>query len=152
MLCPAFGLITFFTRKYLNNTKYSSDFMILNFAIKIIGWVGYIYASSLWMLYAIQILFAIGEALGSTSYALLYSLNLTKGDYATDWGLDKSVNSFHVSSRSFYGVNCAYFVLLSYNHHDMHIHLEYSIRVAIKSLFNKGKHYVGYFLKSARRL
>ena len=53
--------------------------MILNFGIKIIGWVGYIYVSTLWSLYAIQILFAIGEAIGTPSYDLLYSINLTKG-------------------------------------------------------------------------
>jgi hypothetical protein len=99
----AFGLITFFARKYLNNTKYSSNFMILNFAIKIIGWFGYLYASALWCLYAIQILFAIGEALGTTSYDLLYSINLTKGDYATDWGLDKSVNAFITAAGAFVG-------------------------------------------------
>lgn len=99
----AFGLITLFARKHLNNTKYSSDFMILNFAIKIIGWIGYIYASALWSLYAIQILFAIGEALGSTSYELLYSINLTEGDYATDWGLDKSVNAFITAAGAFLG-------------------------------------------------
>ena len=75
----------------------------MNFAIKIIGWIGYIYASALWSLYAIQILFAIGEALGSTSYELLYSINLTEGDYATDWGLDKSVNAFITAAGAFLG-------------------------------------------------
>ena len=99
----AYGLITFFARKYLNNTEYSSNFMILNFCIKIIGWIGYIYVSELWSLYAIQILFAIGEAIGTPSYDLLYSINLTEGDYATDWGLDKSVNAFITAAGAFIG-------------------------------------------------
>lgn len=99
----AYGFIAYFARTYLNNRDYSSNCMILNFGIKIIGWVGYIYASALWNLYAIQILFAIGEAIGTPSYDLLYSINLTEGDYATDWGLDKSVTAFITAAGAFAG-------------------------------------------------
>ena len=99
----SFGILTFFIRKHLNNKKFSVNYMILNYIIRIVGWVGYIFAFSIWHLYALQLLFAIGESFGTPSYDLLYSINLTKGKFASDWGLDKSITAFITAGGAFSG-------------------------------------------------
>lgn len=53
---------------------------------RLIGWLGYFFATSFWHLYILQIILAAGEALGSPAFNAIYSEHLDKGKYVKQWG------------------------------------------------------------------
>ena len=66
------GFLVYLISKYENNLKYADYFLISSFLMRALGWGSYIFATSLWHLYAIQIFLALGEAFGTPSYNSLF--------------------------------------------------------------------------------
>ncbi|MFH1510274.1 MAG: hypothetical protein ABIF10_01175 [Candidatus Woesearchaeota archaeon] len=104
-----YGLLTLVLSRFLNKKRLALHFMTANFCFRIAGWVCYLFADSVWQIYGIQLIFAVGEALGTPCYDLLYSSNLTRGRYASDWGLDKGVTAFVSAVGAFAGGIVVYF-------------------------------------------
>ena len=97
------GILAFLISKYENHEEYADYFLIAGFFIRLIGWIAYYFSTQLWHLYLIQIIMAVGESLGSPSFNLIYSRFLTKGEYASDWGLNTTVTSLIVGFASLFG-------------------------------------------------
>ena len=97
------GILTFILSRYENHIEYADYFLIAVFFFRMIGWIAYYFSTQLWHLYLIQIIMAIGEALGSPSYNVIYSRFLTKGKYGSDWGLNTSITSFVIGFASLFG-------------------------------------------------
>ncbi|NTV24109.1 MAG: MFS transporter [Nanoarchaeota archaeon] len=97
------GLLTFFISRFENHKEHADYFLIAGFMCRALGWLSYIFADSLWQLYAIQLLMALGEALGTPAYNLIYSSYLTKGEYATDWGASSALSSIITAGAAFTG-------------------------------------------------
>lgn len=97
------GFLTIFISRFENHKKYADYFLIVGFAFRIIGWFGYIFASSLLHLYLIQIFMALGESFGTPSFNFIYSSYLTKGEIAHDWGINSGINYIIMGAASFLG-------------------------------------------------
>ncbi|MEK6888781.1 MAG: MFS transporter [Nanoarchaeota archaeon] len=97
------GVFIFIFSRYENNLKYANYFLIGGFIIRAIGWSAYIFASTLTHLYSIQIILAVGAAMGSPSYSSLYTRYLTKKHYASDWGIDLSIGAIIAGIAAFSG-------------------------------------------------
>ncbi|MFH1175014.1 MAG: MFS transporter [archaeon] len=97
------GLFVLFIRKFENNLKKTSKYLILGFFLRALGWVGYLFAARLWHLYVIQIVLALGEAFGTPAYRSLFSNYLDKGQYSSEWGLDIFFTCIITSIAAFAG-------------------------------------------------
>jgi len=97
------GFLVYLISKYENNLKYADYFLISSFLMRALGWGSYIFATSLWHLYAIQIFLALGEAFGTPSYNSLFSKYLDKGKFASEWGLQTTINSSLMGGAAFIG-------------------------------------------------
>ncbi len=98
------GIFALLFTKVKNRSSYSGLFLILGFLFRAIGWLGYIFATSIWHLYLIQLLLAAGEAFGTPAYNHLYSSFLDKMQHGSEWNISTSINSFIVGTASFVGV------------------------------------------------
>ena len=127
------GILTLFISKYENHKEYADYFLILGFICRAIGWLGYIFATSVIHLYLIQLVMALGELFGTPSFNLIYSSFLTKGKFASEWGINKSLNSFLMAGASFLGgiIWIQHFIL--YN--DGIIFCKYSIALKFRTYF-----------------
>lgn len=99
----AVGILTFIFSRYENHKEYADYFLILGFLCRTIGWIGYMFSMKLWHLYAIQLLMALGESFGTPSYNFIYSRFLTKGKFASDWGVNTSISSFIIGIAALLG-------------------------------------------------
>ena len=63
------------------------------YAFRIMAWIGYIFANSLWHLYLLQIILAIGESVGTVSFNAIYSEHLEKSKAIKQWGAWSSVST-----------------------------------------------------------
>ena len=99
----SYGIAVLILSRFENRKDYALQFIIIGIALRIAGWVGYIFAGELWHLYAIQIIFALGQAAGSPSYNNLYSSYLTRGKFASDWGVDHGVSALITGSGALAG-------------------------------------------------
>jgi len=97
------GILVFLISRFENNLKYADYFLIGGFLFRAFGWIGYIFANQIWQIYAIQILLAMGVAFGSPSYGFLYSKYLDRGYFASEWGLNLSINSFIIGGAAILG-------------------------------------------------
>lgn len=97
------GILTLIISRYENHKKYADYFLILGFLFRAFGWLSYLFVERLWQLYLIQIIMAFGEAFGTPTFNFLYSSHLTKGEIATDWGINSAINAFIIGTASFIG-------------------------------------------------
>lgn len=73
------------------------------YALRIIAWTGYFLSNAIWQLYALQIVLAIGEALGTPAFNAMYSENLKKGRYVKEWGLSSGLGSIMSGVAALFG-------------------------------------------------
>ncbi|MFH1173621.1 MAG: MFS transporter [archaeon] len=97
------GVFVFFISRYENHLKYADYFLVAGFLMRVVGWTGYLFASSLWHIYAIQLFLALGEAFGTPSYNSLFSWYLDKTKFASEWGMNQAINSFIMGAAAFIG-------------------------------------------------
>ncbi len=97
------AILTFTISKFENRRQYADYFLILGFFCRTAGWFSYIFASSLFHLYLIQLLMALGESFGTPSFDFLYTSFLTRGHIASEWGSDISLNALITAVASLAG-------------------------------------------------
>lgn len=103
------GAFTYLISKYEDHSKYIGHFITLGFIFRATGWFWYIFASSIWQLFLIQVLLALGEGFGTPAYNSLFSRYLDRGKFASEWGLNTSVNSVIMGLASFAGGIVVYY-------------------------------------------
>ncbi|MFH2020177.1 MAG: MFS transporter [archaeon] len=97
------GILILIISRFENHKEFADYFLIIGFLFRAVGWFGYYYATTLWHLYAVQLFMALGESFGTPSYNLLYSNFLTKGEFASDWGVNSAISSFIMALASLAG-------------------------------------------------
>lgn len=97
------GVLTIAISKFEDHKKYADNFLIAGFAFRILGWTGYMFSTSVLHLYLVQILMAVGEALGTPSFNMIYTAFLTKGEIAYDWGMNTGLTHIVTGIASFIG-------------------------------------------------
>ena len=80
------GVLIFFLSKWEDKIKHQEKILVLARLLTFIGITGYLFVQSPIHLFLVQIILGFSEALGNPAYSSLYSKNLTKGKFASQWG------------------------------------------------------------------
>lgn len=87
------GILTAIFSRHGDKIKEKEYLVAGGYVFRIVAWIGYIFASSLWHLYVLQIVLAIGEAIGTTAFNAIYSEHLNKDRRIKQWGAWSSSNT-----------------------------------------------------------
>ena len=87
------GVLTIIISRYGDRIKEKEYLVAGGYIFRIIAWTGYIFASSLWHLYLLQIALAIGESIGTVSFNAIYSEHIDGDKSIKQWGAWHSSNT-----------------------------------------------------------
>lgn len=68
--------------------------VVLGYLVMGVGFLLYIWVSSIWFLLAVQVLIGFGEAIYNPAFDALYSQHLEPGKTSTEWGAWEATNYF----------------------------------------------------------
>ncbi|MBD3319118.1 MFS transporter [Candidatus Woesearchaeota archaeon] len=81
------GVLIFFISRWEDKVKHQEKLVVLGYAIASCGFLGYLFVSKPWHLIIVQVIFGVGEAIGTPAYDGLYSSHLDHGKFISQWGL-----------------------------------------------------------------
>lgn len=87
----AAGILIFLISRWEDRVKHQEKLIIAGYVLSCLGYLGYIFVQSPFQLFAIQIVFGVGEAIGTPAYDGLYSRFLDKGKFISEWGVWESL-------------------------------------------------------------
>jgi len=97
------GILTFILSRFGDSIKEKEYLIAGGYFFRLIAWVGCFFVNSLWHLYFLQIILAMGEALGNPAYNAIYSEHLDRGHYVKQWGISTSSNAILIGIAAFTG-------------------------------------------------
>jgi MFS family permease len=97
------GILIYFLGKWEDKIKHKENILIISRFLTIFGTAGYLLIQTPIHLFAVQIVLGISAALITPAFDGLYSKNLTKGKYASQWGLWESMYSITVGVAAIIG-------------------------------------------------
>lgn len=80
------GILMMIFSQFGDRIKEKEYLIAGGYFFRLIGWLGYFFAVNLWHLYILQIILALGEALGTPAFNAIYSEHLDHGSYVKQWG------------------------------------------------------------------
>lgn len=86
------GILTYLISRWEDHVKHQEKLVVLGFSLSCLGFLGYLVIRNPIDLFIVQIIFGIGEAIGTPAYDGIYSRHLDKGKYVSEWGLWESVD------------------------------------------------------------
>ena len=92
LFCLAAGILMFLMGRWEDRVKHKEKLVIIGYLLGSVGILGYIFISSPLHLFIVQIILGLSEAIGSPAYDSMYSRNLDKGKYASEWGVYESMD------------------------------------------------------------
>lgn len=87
----AAGILIFFISRWEDHVKHQEKLVIAGYFLSCLGFLGYLLINQTWHLFLVQIVFGLGEAIGTPAYDGLYSKHLDKGKFVSEWGLWESM-------------------------------------------------------------
>ena len=93
------GILVLLISRFEDNVKHQEYFLSFGYLLNAIAFFLYIFVSKPFHLYFIEVLFGIAIAILSPVYDGLYSKNLDKGKYVSEWG-DWEAVGYMISSIS----------------------------------------------------
>ena len=99
----AAGVTTLVSSKYSDKIKENELIVVLGYIIVGVGFLSYLWASSVIYLFIIQALIGFGEAIYSPAFDAIYSKHLDKDRSGMQWGAWESMNYFTLAVGSFVG-------------------------------------------------
>ena len=97
------GIVTLLSGKYSDKIKENELIVVFGYVIMAIGFSLYLFASSIWMLYIIQFVIGLGEAIYSPPFDAIYSKYLDKGKSGDQWGIWEAMSYFSIAAGAFAG-------------------------------------------------
>lgn len=88
----ASGVLIFILSKWEDHVKHQEKLVVAGFLMSCLGFLGYMFIKAPVHLFIVQIVFGIGEAIGTPAFDGLYSKHLDKGKYVSEWGLWESMD------------------------------------------------------------
>jgi hypothetical protein len=88
----ATGVLIFFMSKWEDSIKHQEKLIVIGYLIQTIGFFGYVFVTKPIHLFIIQALFGVSKAVWTPAYDGIYSKNLDKGKFASEWGIWESMN------------------------------------------------------------
>lgn len=116
------GITTFFSGRYSDKLKENELILVFGYCLMGLGFFGYIFVSSIWMMLVIQVMIGLGEAIYSPAFDALYSKHLKDDEHGKTWGTWEGVKYFTAAIGAltggllvtFFGFNFMFFVMGSF--------------------------------------
>ncbi len=97
------GVLIFFISKWEDKIKHQENLLIFGRFLTIIGVGGYLLVNSPWHLFLVEIILGFAVAFESPAFDSLYSKNLQKGKFASQWGMWESMYAITTGVAAFVG-------------------------------------------------
>jgi len=97
------GVLIFFIGKWEDKIKHQEKLLIASRFLAIVGFIGYLTIRNPLDLFMVQIIFGISTAIGTPAFDSLYSKNLQKGKFASQWGTWESMYAITVGIAAIIG-------------------------------------------------
>ncbi len=88
------GIVTLLSGKYSDSVKENELIMVLGYCVMGIGFLLYLWANSVIVLFIIQAIIGLGEAIYSPAFDAIYSNNIEKESSGSQWSLWEAMNYF----------------------------------------------------------
>ncbi len=88
----ASGILIFFISRWEDHIKHQEKLVVVGYILSCTGFLGYLFIRNPMELFLVQIIFGIGEAIGTPAYDGLYSRHLEKGKFISEWGMWESMS------------------------------------------------------------
>ena len=82
----AAGVLIYLISNWEDHVKHKEKLLVIGYSVGAVGFLGYFFVSNAIDLFLVQIVFGIAEAIRIPAYDGLYSKNLDKGKYTSEWG------------------------------------------------------------------
>ncbi len=99
----AAGFTTLFSGKLTDKVKEHELIVVAGYLLMGVGFLLYTVASTLWLLFAVQILIGFAEALYSPAFDKLFSEHAPRSRAGRAWGIWESMNYFTLAIGAFAG-------------------------------------------------
>jgi len=97
------GVLVYFLGKWEDKIKRQENLVILGRFLTLIGTAGYLIIKAPIHLFAVQITLGIAQALTIPAFDSLYSKNLQKGKFASQWGSWEAMTSIAIGIAAILG-------------------------------------------------
>lgn len=102
------GILIYILGKVEDKIKHQENILIFGRILTFVGLVGYIFVKSPIYLFGVEIILGIATALSSPAFDSLYSKNLQKGKFASQWGAWESMCAITTGIAAIIGGVIAY--------------------------------------------
>lgn len=99
----ALGVLVYFLGKWEDKIKHQENLIIWGRLLTVIGTAGYLLIKAPIHLFAVQITLGIAQALTIPAFDSLYSKNLQKGRFASQWGSWEAMTSIVIGIAAIVG-------------------------------------------------
>ncbi len=97
------GIVTVLSGKYVDKIKENELILVLGYGIIGIGFILYIFVNSIFLLFLVQIIIGIGEAVSWPAFDVLYNKHIDKNNPGKWWGIWESLNYFTIGTGALIG-------------------------------------------------
>ena len=97
------GILIYLLSKWEDHVKHQEKLIIFSRALSIIGFIGYLLINNPIHLFIVQVIFGIATSIGTPAFDSIYSKNLDKGKFASEWGLWESMYAITVGIAAIIG-------------------------------------------------
>jgi len=91
------GIVTLISGNYADRIKENELILVAGYAIMGIGFLGYIFVNSIFLLLVVQAIIGLGEAIYGPAFDVIYSKHLDRGKAGREWGAWEAINYFTAS-------------------------------------------------------
>ncbi len=88
----AAGVLLFFISRWEDHVKHQEKLVVLGYLFSAAGFLGYLMIRNPIDLFIVQIIFGLGEAIGTPAFDGLYSKHMDRGKFISEWGMWESMN------------------------------------------------------------
>jgi len=81
------GFLMLIISRYGDKLKEREYLVAAGYIFRCLAWLGYFFVNSLWQLYFLQLILALGESFGTPAFLGIYSEHLDKGRHIRQWGV-----------------------------------------------------------------
>ena len=85
------GFLVFFISRWEDHIKHKEKLVIIGHLVGAAGILGYMFVSNTMHLFIVQAVLGISQAIGSPAFEGIYSRNLDKGKFVSEWGMYDSI-------------------------------------------------------------
>lgn len=86
------GLLLFFISRWEDHVKHKERLVVGGWLLSCIGYLGYIFVENPLQLVLVQVVFGIGTAVCNPAFDGIYSKNLDRGHFVSEWGMWESMS------------------------------------------------------------